>query len=171
MKIDDRLVRKWIRAVLLLLMLATVIYIFSNSMVPAEESAVQSDTVRDTADKIIPDSVPVKPSILDNIRKLAHFVEFGVLGIEVAIYVIFYEKKRLYVSLPASFAVPFLFGFIDESIQALTSRGPEITDVWIDALGFACFASVIYLLYGAVMLILLAVKRTRKNGKEVKKRT
>lgn len=169
MRIDDKVIRKWVRIVLLVLMLATLVYIFSNSMVPAEESAAQSDTVRDTADKIIPDSVPAKPTILDNIRKLAHFVEFGILGIEVAIYVVFYEKKRLYISLPVSYAVPFIFGFVDESIQVLSSRGPEITDVWIDALGFATFASVVYLVFGAVMLTLFAVRRIKKKGKKNEK--
>ena len=62
--------------------------------------------------------------------------------------------------------VPFFVGFIDESIQSLSGRGPLIEDVWIDIGGFATF----YALTLAVCffgIAILRVIKTIKNKREI----
>lgn len=150
-KRGDTGVKLYLRLILFALMLVTVVYIFSNSAKTQEASTEQSDTVKEIVDEVIPDTVPAKPNIIENIRKLAHFTEFGILGLEVALYVIIFERRRLALAIPLSFALPFAVGFIDESIQVLSSRGQSITDVWIDVGGFASFAAAVYALFGIAM--------------------
>lgn len=163
----DSGVKMYIRLILLALMLVTVVYIFSNSARSQEESTEQSDTVKEIVDEVIPDAVPAKPDIIENIRKLAHFTEFGLLGVEVALYVIIFERRRLALALPLSFALPFAVGFLDESIQVLSSRGPSITDVWIDVGGFASFAATVYALFGiAVGVVALYRHHSGKSSSE-----
>ena len=62
-------------------------------------------------------------------------------------------------SAPISYACPFAVGFLDESIQVLSERGPSITDVWIDIGGYATFASLAYLIGGAALLIIYFIRK------------
>ena len=61
---------------------------------------------------------------------------------------------------------PFFVGFIDESIQSISGRGPLIEDVWIDIGGFATF----YALTLAVCFSVIAVIRVIKTIKNKNKR-
>ena len=91
------------------------------------------------------------------IRKIAHFTEYGLLGIELAVYLLLLHRRR-----PSLFGlamtVPFFVGFIDESIQSLSGRGPLIEDVWIDIGGFATFYALTLAVGFSVNAIIWAVK-------------
>ena len=148
-----------VRIALLVSMLLTVAFIFYNSSLPKQESADASDKLGEIVEEILPDDTPVEDFVLTNLRKIAHFTEYGLLGIEIALYVLIFERRRWYVSLPISYACPFAVGFLDESIQVLSERGPSITDVWIDIGGYATFASLAYLIGGAALLIIYFIRK------------
>ncbi len=159
-------VYKWGRIALIIAIIATIIFVFYNSCLSKEESSQQSNAVGEIIGVILPDDTDFKVFLLDNIRKIAHFTEYGLLGIEIAIYILIYERKRWKMFTPLSLLVPFLVGFMDESIQILSERGPSITDVWIDIGGFVFFSSIAYLVGGLMLLIIDFVKRQKQSSKE-----
>lgn len=72
----------WLR-VLIVLSLA---FIWGQSMLGREASAGESNAVRDFIYGIIGDDSAIDRFILTYIRKLAHFTEYGVLGVLVTLY-------------------------------------------------------------------------------------
>ena len=158
-------VYKWGRIALIIAIIATIIFVFYNSCLSKEESSQQSNAVGEIIGVILPDDTDFKLFLLDNIRKIAHFTEYGLLGIEIAIYILIYERKRWKMFTPASALVPFFVGFIDETIQIFSERGPSISDVWIDIGGFVFFSSIAYLVGGLMLLVLDFVKRQKQSSK------
>ena len=146
-----------LRYVLLLVILGTVVFIFANSMLPPAKSAEQSDTVKDIIVEILPDDSKAESFVEEYIRKIAHFTEYGLLGVEVAVYLMLFSR-RSWRTLATGLLTPFFVGFTDETIQRFSGRGPSIDDVWIDVGGFVLF----YILALAVLFaILLAIKMIR----------
>ena len=134
----------------LILIVATLVFIFGQSMLPTLESGKQSDKVSgalgSTAETLIGTGTAEKQEQVENvktfiqsyIRKFAHFFEYGLLGIEVALYVFFEYgirgKKRFqkpFAYKLCLYAVVFciLAAFIDESIQILSGRVPAVVDI------------------------------------------
>ena len=149
--------RNLIRLLFVLLIIATVSFIFIQSMIPPEDSEEQSGAVSEIIGEIIPPETPVGGYVQTNIRKIAHFVEFAVLGAEVATFVVLFIKKIHYAL--ASFLFAFVVAFFDETIQIFSGRGPQITDVWLDLFGFASTAAIIY----TVCFIIYFVGNKRKQ--------
>ena len=147
------------RLLLIAAIICTLIFTFYQSMLPPEESNEVSNNVSDAIETIIPSDTPTGSYVHTNIRKIAHFVEFATLGGEVALLVILflptwgatlYEKRRIIVH---SYAIAPITALIDESIQIFTNRGPSVTDVWIDTAGFVTLATILYVIYLAVILV------------------
>lgn len=82
------------------------------------------------------------------IRKLAHFMEFAVLGS--ALSLIFYDKAKRYY---AAFFLAAAAACTDETIQIFSHRGNSIKDVLLDCCGAA---------FG--ILVVRAIAK-RKSGK------
>lgn len=135
------LIEKIVAWLFIALMIGTVLFIFINSMLPPEKSTEQSDTVKDIIVEILPDNSKTENFVEEYIRKIAHFTEYGLLGVELAVYLMLFHRRRPYL-FALALTVPFFVGFIDESIQCLSGRGPLIEDVWIDIGGFATFYSL-----------------------------
>ena len=152
---------KLINILLLCLIFATVIFIFVQSMLPPEKSSAESDAFGEIIEEIIPSDTPTGEYIQTNLRKLAHFVEFALLGFEAALYVSLF-MKRVFIALSYPFAI--LTAFVDESIQMFSGRGPAIFDVWIDFFGFLIFASGVYVVYFAVYCFLKWRNKRNLNG-------
>lgn len=131
------------RLLLIFLIVATLIFIFVNSLKSKEQSAEDSAAVSGILSTIFPPETDFGAFVAEYIRKIAHFTEYGLLGIEVAIYVCYYSKKRLMSALRFS-TLPFFVGFIDETLQYISDRGPAISDVWIDIGGFTLFSLITY---------------------------
>ena len=149
----------------------TVIFIFSHSLMSPEVSSSESDAVSDVvADVVvgvignetptqIEKSEKATRFIDENIRKIAHFVEFAVLGVETAFlgcFVLFDKNgKDIKLSRWAVLICSFLFGltvaFLDESLQLLSNRGPSVRDMWIDLAGFCALMIPVHLIVYAVM--------------------
>ena len=140
-----------LRLLVILLIISTLAFIFTQSMLPPEKSSEQSSAVGEIIEVIIPPETPVGGYVQANIRKIAHFVEFAALGAEVAVFVILFLKKRNFVFL--SFGFGILIALLDETIQIFSKRGPEITDVWLDFCGFASFAVIVYTVSALIFYI------------------
>lgn len=135
---------------LLLLILLTVAFIFSRSVRTRTESTAESDAVEGFLSTILPSDSTLTEFILTNLRKIAHFTEFGLLGILTALF-----TATLPLS-PRRFAWEGVFGFfvafLDETIQIFSSRGPAIADVWIDVGGYLFYTLVTFLILTPVLL-------------------
>ncbi len=136
---------------LMLLIIATTVFIFVQSMLPPSKSQAESDKVGDIIAEIIPPDTEAGDYVQKNIRKIAHFTEFFALGCEVALYVILFMPRIMWatLSLPAA----LIIAFFDESIQMFSGRGPSISDVWIDFAGFLAASAIFYTVAVVVMLI------------------
>ena len=154
MKINIQKIREILRLLLIISILLTVALIYSKSMKSKEDSSAESSKVGEIIAEIVPPETDLGATIQKNLRKIAHFSEYGALGIEVTLYIFFFTKKRVRNGL-LSPVFALVVGFIDETIQIFYERGPSVTDVWIDVGGF-CFFSL--LTYGAVCLALFLIK-------------
>ena len=115
------LIAKW---TLIALMLATLVFIFYNSSKPPEESKQQSDTVKDAVLEVVPEETDFADLVRNSVRELAHCIEYGLLGLECALYLILLERKRLALS-PLLPLVALVVGFIDETVQIASGRDPD----------------------------------------------
>jgi len=147
-----------IRIMLIILMILTLLFIFVHSMIPPEQSTEESNKVGEIVGEIIPPETPVGNYVQINLRKIAHFVEFALLGAEIAIYIMIYERKVTRGAL--TYPIALILAFFDESIQMFSGRGPAILDVWID---FSGFASLSLLIFGVWSLFLFVVRRTKSK--------
>lgn len=141
-----------ITVTLLVLIVLTLISIFVHSAMSPEVSSSESGAVGDIVEEIVPDEFSLKQFILDNIRKIAHFIEFGLLGAEVYCLVIALEAYRLKSHL-LSLGFGALVAFADESVQILSNRGPSVADMWIDIAGYVCLSLLAAIIHLAVYLI------------------
>ena len=163
----NKLIAKIVGYLLIALMLGTVLFIFINSMLPPEASTEQSDTVKDIIVEILPDDSKAENFVEEYMRKIAHFTEYGLLGVEMAVYLMLFHRRRTYL-FGLALLVPFFVGFIDESIQSLSGRGPLIEDVWIDIGGFATFYALTLAVCFSALAIVLATKTIKnKNKREI----
>ena len=159
----------------------TLAFIFGQSMLPASKSIETSDGVADTMGTILDhdapsdengDSVsdredrPVIDFVIKYIRKIAHFIEHGILGLEIFFLLLAIEKAEggetslmplRVTTLLFSLNMGVLAGFFDESIQILSGRTYSILDVWLDIAGYATFTAILTLTY----VIIRAIKANK----------
>lgn len=115
---------------------------------------------------------PVIDYIIANVRKVAHFVEHGILGLEVFLLMFFIEKdaqkKRKVFPIGVklfilSLNIGILAALFDESIQILSGRGPDVRDIWLDIAGYATFTALMFVIFSLVKSIIFLAK-TMKNS-------
>lgn len=155
--------RNILQLVLLLLIAGTLIFIYAQSVKPPEVSKEESDKVGEIIEEIIPPDTKPGEFIQTNLRKLAHFTEFFVLGLEIALYGVFYTRSIKTQGLLLPLGV--IFALFDETIQIFSKRGPQIKDVWIDVLGYAIALISVYAVYYAAKAIIryVKIKKTEKT--------
>lgn len=125
-----------LRILLAVAIVATVIFIWSNSLANADESTKMSDSVIAKVKPIIDPKNRIMDDVFEMIvRKAAHFCEFALLSAEVCLFVSTIKGFGLMVlpSFLLSVAPPFVCAVVDELLQ-LTSAGRacRFTDVLID---------------------------------------
>lgn len=148
--------------VLLSLIFATVIFIFTQSALPPEISTAESDASAEIIAEILPSDTVVGGFVFDNIRKIAHFIEFGILGLELSIFVLlFAENKRK--AIPQIFIFAFVVAFLDETIQILSGRVAAVSDVWLDMSGFLTFSLITFLVFLLTSKIATRIKKSREQ--------
>ncbi len=134
------------RILLLVLIIVTVLFIFSHSIVGKSTSIHQSSTVRAFLQNIF-NAMGIPWQLTTHVvRKLAHFAEFFVLGLELTWYHLCGHKlgRRDIGSIAITV---FAVGFADETIQIFSARGPGIADVWLDIAGGMTGMLFVFALY------------------------
>ncbi len=137
----------------LFLILATLIFIFGNSLKNIEQSTNDSQNVTQIIEKIPPIQIAIEKEIISassiegNIRSFAHFFEFALLGAEIMMLIILLRsschiKYYLFVVL-----LCFIIGITDELVQSLTDRATEAIDVVKDTSGGVFGSFVVYIIY------------------------
>jgi VanZ family protein len=137
--------RRQVAIMLLCLILSTVGFIFIQSMLSPGVSGAEIGAVRRFLERFFSYDRPIGAFLLNNLRKVAHFVEYGVLGLEISLYVSLFSRDFVRLA-PYTAFVGHGIAFIDETIQIFSGRGPAILDVWIDTLGFVSASFILYLI-------------------------
>lgn len=118
-----------------------LLFIWGNSLLPAEISQAFSDWVKRLLTGGAAGGNSGGGSGL--LRKIAHFTEFAALGMSLGWLFGMLKKGKIY---------PFLLGFaaacLDETIQIFVpERGPGIFDVALDTAGVAVGIGLLYIGY------------------------
>ena len=161
----------------LVLIALTLAFIFGQSMLPPSMSMQTSDSLADTMDVILDHDAPSEDAselteesasrpivdfFIKYLRKIAHFVEHGMLGLEMFFLLLAIERQanEKHGIMPLgirtllfSLNIGVLAGFIDETIQIFSGRMYSIIDVWLDFAGYATFTAILTLMYVSVRLI------------------
>ena len=135
------------KKVLIALLFLLLAYIWGHSCMPVHASREESSAVLELLRPLLALIVGKENVTLHLVRKLAHFTEFFCLGCVLALLLPFRGKSQLLAG-----GLGMLTGFIDETIQIFSGRGPAISDVWLDFSGAA-----------AAILILAAVRLLSKR--------
>lgn len=152
---------RFLKCLLVVLMILTLAFTFYQSSKSKEESQETSEKVEQIIEPILPSDTPVGEYVQNNIRKIAHFVEFFALGAEVAIYVVLFYSKIKYAALSMLFAP--IVALLDETVQIFSDRGPAISDVWIDVLGYFVANVLVYLIAFLVKKLQLMMRTSRAS--------
>ena len=130
-------------------------FIWSNSMDSQMDSAAKSDAVLRWIKPLLEIFTGKGNVTAHLVRKLAHFTEFSVLGVLLAVWLL---VKRVWKwrSVALCLLTGLTAGAIDETIQIFTGRGPMVRDALLDFSG-VCFG------VGCVWLAVLIAEGNRKN--------
>lgn len=138
-----------------LLIAATVSFIWINSALSGADSSALSGRVRELLEKILvfircPESI--KAFLLEHVRKAAHAVEYAVIGLELAI--LWAGQRPGIQGLWNAWSGVLAIAVFDETIQLFaTERGPQITDILLDTAGGSVSILIVYIfvLIGALI--------------------
>ena len=140
-----------LKTTLIVLIIATLGFIFFQSMLPPDKSSEQSNAVGEIVGEVIPPDTKPGEFVQINLRKIAHFLEFALLGTELSLYAALSKRSKGFMLKTYIFSV--FVALFDETIQIFSGRGPAISDVWIDVLGFAAAASLVYITVFSVIFL------------------
>lgn len=138
------------------LSLLIVAFIFSNSIPSIPESRETSLSIAALLRPLLDPHHRMDDAVFHNlIRKLAHFTEFGALGVSLTALSAQFERKKRYM-FGTPFGVSVLVAFCDEGLQFFTGRGNSMKDVLIDSTGALCG-----MLFVAAILWLRSLRKNR----------
>ncbi|MBR6383589.1 MAG: VanZ family protein [Lachnospiraceae bacterium] len=153
------------RVIITVIILLTVAIIWGHSFMTPEMSTEESSFVKEIVEAVVQsvsnNEAFVIPEVV--IRKSAHFIEYAILGIELAILIAINikepltdDKKRgliksIFSFYPTAFIFSLLVASIDETIQYFTGRYSSFWDVLLDMTG-ASFSILVFLLLRALIL-------------------
>ena len=141
----------------ILLLIITLAFIWLSSLESASESAEKSEGLLIAIAPILELFLSADRINEHMIRKLAHFIEFALLCGELILLCVIDRRTRpqqVINCLSASLAV----AVIDEALQLLSDRGPQITDVLLDFSG-----AVFGILFVLLIYVLVRMKKHRKQ--------
>ena len=132
-----------IKTILVVLLALLLAFIWLHSMMPAEDSAEESQRVGQLLTPFL-ELLVGEGNVTDHlVRKLAHFCEYGALGILAGALLLVKKESGIFrwsYALLCALAV----AVIDESIQLLADgRGAQVQDVLLDTAGsLTCLLAV-----------------------------
>lgn len=140
--------KETVRAVLTVLIVLTLIFIFRNSTDSREESSALSLYVKELVGPILEVFVG-KGNVTEHlVRKLAHFTEFFVLGAEFS-FLLINEKKVGTAGVSLILLAGLVSALSDETVQLFFERGSSVKDVWLDFGGYCTAVALILLIFFA----------------------
>ena len=145
--------------VLIAITLATIVFIWSNSLQSIPESQTKSIDFLNKVKPLLGIFVGTGNVTDHLVRKLAHFTEFGALGCELALLLAL-RKRINWQSVINSAFFAMTVALTDETIQIFSGRGSQVQDVWLDFAG-----SCTGILFVVVIFGLIKMARNRKNKK------
>jgi len=137
---------------LLVLIIAVLLFIWGNSLESEPESQARSLGI---VALIKPLLAPVvgTGNVTDHlVRKIAHFLEFAVLGALLVLYTVVRGRLMLQ-SAVNCLSFSLATAVTDESLQLISSRGSQVQDVLLDFAGAVAGASFVLLFYSVVTVI------------------
>ncbi len=147
--------KKWIALFLCLCCIAACLTaIFMQSVKTQENSNAASLSLTAKLQPILDPHGRMDPELFNHrLRKVAHAIEFGILGLTLGIFFLLIEKiaKKRFYSCPLLFSL--MAAVTDEWIQAYTERGSQVSDVGIDFVGAAAGLLAVWSIAGLVRLI------------------
>ena len=125
--------RRVLSTVLICLCIATVAFIWGNSMLGSKASSNVSNSMLGALDPIIRRFGIVSKDDLW-LRKLAHFTEFAALGAELLFLAAVRRRLGLQAASNCAFTA-LLTALTDETIQLISGRNSQVLDVLLDFSG------------------------------------
>ena len=156
--------------VFIFFLIVVVSIIFFQSMLPPSLSRSESRLIKEFIMPMWDNSgIPIKLN-MKLVRKLfGHFLEYFILGSGIFVFNvfradhvdidIFSELHILTVTTPRAITVCF----IDESIQFISGRQPNIFDMWVDMSGFLFGFGVTVVIYTILKLIATVTLYTKDS--------
>lgn len=145
--------------------LLTIAFIWGQSCLPAEVSNDESNAFREIVERILGTDSAFANFVSIYIRKIAHFTEFAVLGLEMTLFTYLCTKSRISDLIRCAYFGPVIAA-IDETIQIFSGRGSSIIDVMIDTVGYI-FAFLLTSLFYSVIRKVVFIIRERNRSKNV----
>ena len=144
--------------VMKILLILTVLFIWVHSLIPASVSGNESQWWSRTFNSWFTAwHLPFKFSGDKILRKIAHAMEYALLGVIATFYYYAAGKMQKSCGRHHLLYIGFTVAFLDETIQLFTpGRSGEIRDVWIDLSGFI-----------AAMLIVMLCMRKKSSGTDL----
>ncbi len=148
--------------ILTIVTIATVVFIFSQSLLPGKVSSDESGRVLRLLNGIL-ETLGLYPFLNHSlVRTAAHFSEFAFLGASIFFTVLSYGRKHIHsliIALPSS----LLVACCDECIQLFTKdRAFQFTDILTDFSGAFLAVFLIFVPFFVIDII----KRKRRNRNE-----
>ena len=141
------------KKILTAVIIITLAVIWGHSLLGREASSEESSFVMALLTPLL-EMFAGKGNVTEHlVRKLAHFCEFFILGIELLLFFSLLKSRKSAFLLALSHGL--FAAFTDETIQIFSGRGPMIQDVWLDFSGVT-----------AGSLITLAVIMIKANQKK-----
>lgn len=136
----------------------TLAFIWGNSVLVPVQSSHLSTEFASTLQKVLPSGAYLD-LIIRNIRKIAHFTEYGVLGIELSLYTFVVAREKSLKLSPFLILCGFTVALLDEGIQYFVGRGNSMKDVGIDTAGFSFYMVLAF----AVLNIIYTIVSVRRK--------
>lgn len=154
--------RKFFAIALCGVIVLTVLFIFSQSLLGVSASQKESGSVLKAVSPVLEVFVG-RGNVTDHlVRKLAHFTEFFTLGAELSALLWVrgaVGAQRYFNGLFAGVAV----ALCDETVQLFTGRGSQVQDVWLDIFGAVCGLLFVALLRALVTAIKMRRPKRQKT--------
>ena len=119
-----------------ILIALTLAFIWVNSLMPRAESQVISQGLLERIVELFRAlGIHISPKSDHFLRKLAHFVEYGILGAEFSLLLHLRDKQGPQGFVNCAFA-GLSAAVMDESLQLISNRGSQVQDVLLDFCGY-----------------------------------
>ncbi len=157
-----KLIRNLLIVIVSIAIALTLWFIFSNSLTPSSKSLETSEGIYEQVKDPIEAVVGQGKVTHAVFRKMAHFFEFFVLGVEVALLFTLLFGLKLK-NLIWIFISGIMVAIMDEGLQNFSKRTASVTDVFIDIAGFMLAVIICYGIYALTKFLKNTIKVIKKE--------